>query len=120
MLTREPFKGEVFCADSIAKPLVIYDSLRLCARCPMSRPNPIRAQRMIQIQIVRRKVLCAHYDACLNRVVEKGWEGFACDDCSAFCFPDWSKGRWVEDAYRCAALTLAVEYPEFYEKTGAQ
>ncbi len=81
----------------------------------MCHPNPVNAPRASHAVAVQRKVLCSHYDQCLNVTVMEDWEGFSCAQCEAFTPPDWSKSQWIEDTQRCLALVGAIFCPEAYD-----
>jgi hypothetical protein len=80
----------------------------------MCRPNPVNVPRASSANAVYRRVLCSHYDQCLNHAVENDWESFSCRQCDAYSSPDWSESRWMEDRERCLALVGAVVRPEVY------
>ena len=81
----------------------------------MCHPNPVCAPRASHAVAVHRKVLCNHYDQCLNVTIMKNWDGFSCAQCEAYGPSEWSKSRWIEDTERCRALLGAVMCPEVFD-----
>ena len=56
--------------------------------------NPTAYEQVNSLSEVQRKVLCAHYGACLELAIERNWPGFSCSECDGFQMegdgdPDW-------------------------------
>ena len=64
---------------------------------------------------VQRKVLCVHYEACLDLTIKKTWPSFNCDHCRDFERIRMEPAEQEEDALRCALLLVAVISPSGYK-----
>jgi ssDNA-binding Zn-finger/Zn-ribbon topoisomerase 1 len=69
-------------------------------------PTPLTIRR--NRRTGSRKVMCEHYDECLDIAIAEGWEGFTCDECNGFKELDWSRQQWIRDRTNCMALIYAM------------
>lgn len=58
--------------------------------------------------VMDRKVMCAHYGACLDVALQKSWKGFTCAQCLDYAHVEMDPLEWLEDGIRCRALGYAV------------
>jgi hypothetical protein len=62
----------------------------------------------------QRKVMCAHYDTCLNDAIREQWPGFTCEHCRDYAHVVMDPFEWNEDGVRCRALGYAVLHEQAY------
>jgi hypothetical protein len=72
--------------------------------------NPEPEKEVESPSAVTRKVLCVHYDECLNTALKKQWSGFTCSRCACRQQLSLSSEEWRHDAIACKSLLLTVEY----------
>ncbi len=63
---------------------------------------------------INRKVMCAHYDACLDVAIRQCWTGFTCEQCQDYAHVVMDPFEWKEDGLRCRALGYAVLHEQAY------
>ena len=73
--------------------------------------NPAFADQVFHPSLVERRVLCAHYDRCIEVCLSKGWPEFSCSECQDYEFerpgePDY----WNDQAVRCRDLLQCAGY----------
>jgi len=55
-----------------------------------------------------RRVMCQHYDRCLDHAISRRWRGFSCDGCRDLEQVRMDPEAWMEDGFRCEALIWFV------------
>jgi hypothetical protein len=63
---------------------------------------------------IHRKVMCAHYSACLDIAIREWWKGFTCEHCLDYAHVEMDPFEWNEDGIRCRALGYAVLHEQAY------
>jgi hypothetical protein len=61
--------------------------------------------------------MCAGYNHCLDKAIDKGWAGFSCRMCCAFeplelSRREWLRREWLADSLACRALMHVTELPD--------
>ena len=74
------------------------------------RARPISCAAVNSVGQVKRKVFCAKYDACLDKAIQKNWQGFSCERCGAFEREQWDREQWADDYVSCVALLYFVTF----------
>ena len=82
------------------------------------RANPIVSRVTTTPSRVERRVMCTHYESCLEKAIKKKWAGFSCRKCRAFAPLRLDSTEWLADSLACSALIFIVEFQStFKQKT---
>jgi hypothetical protein len=74
------------------------------------KPNPSGGA----LPAARRRLFCTNYNSCLDRAVERKWQGFSCERCEAFRPVNWNHEDRREDELNCMALLMIIFYQRRY------
>lgn len=84
----------------------------------LNRSNPMVAGSAHKPSRVERKVMCTHYESCLEKAIKLKWAGFSCRKCRAFAPLNFNSTEWLEDSLACLALIYVIEFQgAFKQKT---
>jgi hypothetical protein len=84
----------------------------------LNRSNPTVSRGAHKPSRVERKVMCTHYERCLEEAIKSKWAGFSCRNCRAFAPLRLNSTEWFEDSLACIALIFVVEFQNaFKQKT---
>lgn len=75
--------------------------------------NPTMAPQVTSSADVPRNVLCRHYSHCLDLAIQRGWQGFSCEQCERYDLePAGDLEHWQEQAGRCRLLLARLFAPQ--------